>query len=85
MSNPRKFKAIPTLYDGVQFRSRLEARWYAFFKLAGLAPEYEPFDLDGWIPDIVIPSKTYDGAPLLVEVKPLEHDDERVHYKSPRI
>ena len=28
--------AIPTLYRGRQYRSRLEAKWAAFFDLAGL-------------------------------------------------
>lgn len=28
-------KAIPTTYAGVNFRSRLEARWAAFFDLCG--------------------------------------------------
>lgn len=45
------FAAIPTMYAGVQFRSRLEARWAAFFDLAGWRWEYEPFDLEGYIPD----------------------------------
>jgi hypothetical protein len=43
--------AIPTRYGGVQFRSRLEARWAAFFDLAGWRWQYEPIDLAGWIPD----------------------------------
>ena len=42
---------IPTMYDGYRFRSRLEARWAAFFDLAGWEWKYEPIDLDGWIPD----------------------------------
>lgn len=59
--------AIPTKYAGVQFRSRLEARWAAFFDLLEWKWEYEPFDLDGYIPDFVL-SFT---RPLLVEVKPI--------------
>ena len=58
---------IPTMYSGVQFRSRLEARWAAFFDGCGWAWEYEPFDLDGWIPDfILLGSKKQ----VLVECKP---------------
>lgn len=45
------YAAIPTLYNGVQFRSRLEARWAAFFDLCHWKWEYEPIDLNGWIPD----------------------------------
>jgi hypothetical protein len=44
-------KAHPTKYNGVQYRSRLEARWAAFFNLAGWKHEYEPIDLPGWSPD----------------------------------
>jgi hypothetical protein len=44
-------KAHPTLYAGTMFRSRLEARWAAFFDLKKWKWEYEPIDLDGWTPD----------------------------------
>lgn len=57
--------AIPTLYRGIQFRSRLEATWAAFFDLRSEPWEYEPLDLSGYIPDFVM----HDGK-LLVEVKP---------------
>ena len=46
--------AHPTMYKGVQFRSRLEARWAAFFVLAGWEWEYEPIDLTGWVPDFIV-------------------------------
>jgi hypothetical protein len=39
--------AIPTVYKGVQMRSRLEARWAAFFDELGWPWEYEPVDLAG--------------------------------------
>ncbi len=61
------FAAIPTMYKGVQFRSRLEARWAAFFDLARTPWLYEPLDLEGYIPDFVI---KWLGVDLLVEVKP---------------
>src|SRR4051812_23407737 len=57
---------IPTCYRGVQYRSRLEAKWAAFFDLLGWPYQYEPFDLDGWVPDFVLLGKD----PVLVEVKP---------------
>lgn len=61
------FKAIPTSYDGINFRSRLEAKWAAFFHLMGWKYEYEPIDLDGYIPDFVL---TGCKIPIYVEVKP---------------
>lgn len=62
-------KAIPTFYNNVQFRSRLEARWAAFFDLCGWKWDYEPFDLDGWAPDFKI---TSGQVVALAEVKPLD-------------
>lgn len=61
-------RPIETLYRGYRFRSRLEARWAAFFRLMGWQAHYEPFDLDGWIPDFVV-----HGAKqrVVVEVKPI--------------
>jgi hypothetical protein len=60
--------AIPTLYKGIQFRSRLEARWAAFFDRVGFKWQYEPFDLGSWSPDFLIE----DGLNgTLVEVKPI--------------
>lgn len=65
--------SIPTTGPrGVRFRSRLEARWAAFFTLLGWAWEYEPeLGLDGWIPDFAIVM----GGGLLVEVKPVTRLD----------
>ncbi len=54
------------MYRGTQFRSRLEARWAAFFDLIGWRWVYEPFDAGGYIPDFLIAGRT----PLLVEVGP---------------
>lgn len=46
-----EYASIPTRYRNTEFRSRLEARWAAFFDLAGWKWKYEPIDLNGWIPD----------------------------------
>jgi len=54
-------KTIATTYNGVRYRSRLEARWAIFFDQLGVthAYEYEGFDLhtgyylpDFWLPDM---------------------------------
>jgi hypothetical protein len=73
--------SIPTSYGGVMFRSRLEARWAAFFDMASWKWEYEPIDLDGWLPDfrVVFPcnhSECTGKHTLLVEVKPYYSLDE---------
>lgn len=70
-AEPGAWKAIPTRYGGVQFRSRLEARWAAFFDIAGWRWQYEPIDLDGWIPDFRLCGK----IPALVEVKPIDFSE----------
>lgn len=67
-------EGIPTMYAGTRFRSRLEARWACFFDLLGWRWEYEPFDLDGYIPDFLILGK----LELQVEVKPLGRVSELV-------
>jgi hypothetical protein len=58
--------AITTMFDGIEYRSRLEARWAAFFTNIGWQTTYEPFDGDGYIPDFLV----HGERPLLVEIKP---------------
>jgi len=64
-------KAIPINIEGIQFRSKLEARWYLFMRNLGWNIEYEPEieGINGWIPDfLIIGNKTK----VLVEVKPFQ-------------
>jgi len=58
---------IPTVLNVTEYRSRLEAKWAAMFDLLGWRYTYEPFDLDGYIPDFC-----FNGweTPTIVEVKP---------------
>jgi len=58
---------IPTIgIYGIQFRSRIEAKWAEMFTKLGWVWEYEPFDLKGYIPDFII---KFPHKHLLVEVK----------------
>jgi len=66
MTDATRSTGILTLFDGIEYRSRLEARWAAFFTEIGWKFTYEPFDGNGYIPDFLIHGK----SPLLVEVKP---------------
>lgn len=68
--------AITTTYNGVTYRSRLEARWAAFFWRIGWTATYEPFDGAGYIPDFLI----HGQRPLLVEIKPAVTESE---YRAP--
>lgn len=66
-------KAFPTTYRGRRYRSRLEARWAAFFDQLGWKHEYEPIDLGSWSPDFLLPDiRTF------VEIKPISEFDEAV-------
>jgi hypothetical protein len=57
-------------------RSRLEARWAAFFDLVNWEWDYEPIDLNGYIPDFILHLK----EPILAEIKPaLTLDELRQH------
>ncbi len=68
--------AIPTTYAGVEFRSRLEARWAVFFDALGLRWEYEPegYELASgkYLPDFWLPSLN-----IFAEIKPEDVDDPR--------
>ena len=69
-------KPIPTKIDGIQFRSKLEARWYLFMKRLQWRIEYEPQELpeiNGWIPDFMIIGK---DRKILVDVKPIYSTDD---------
>lgn len=76
-------EAKPTVYKGIKFRSRLEARWAAMFDQLGWTWEYEP-EIDGaYIPDFLLHG-TGDRR-VYVEVKPLEiflADPSRVSRKA---
>lgn len=74
MSIDYTIKAIPTIYNGRQYRSRLEARWAAYFDLLGWSHEYEPCDLGKWSPDFALWGRRK-HYPVLVEVKPIDRWD----------
>ena len=64
--------AHSTRYAGVNFRSRLEAKWAAFFDLAEWRWEYETPDEVGWTPDFLLI-----GAKQTVKVLNSAADDSR--------
>lgn len=65
--------SIETEYAGHLFRSRLEAKWAAFFDVHDLRWEYEPFDLNGWIPDFLLMGPEIS---IIADVKPIMHRHE---------
>jgi len=64
-------KPKPIKIDGIQFRSKLEGRWYLFMKRLGWNIIYEPDikGLNNWIPDFLIIGK---DRKILVDVKPID-------------
>jgi len=58
---------IATVFKGIEYRSRHEAKWAAFMSSIGWEYTYEPFDGDGYIPDFIV----YGDWPMFVEVKPV--------------
>jgi hypothetical protein len=66
----RNIKAIPTVYNGINMRDRLEARWADLFTQFGWRWNYEPLDFDGGIPDFVV---DYGYKPVLVDVSHIRH------------
>jgi len=73
-------KAIPINIDGIQFRSKLEGKWYLVMKKLGWNIVYEPQieGLSNWIPDFLIIGK---DRKTLVDVKPI--DTVKDWYKHP--
>lgn len=74
MTTTTKVSVIPTKYNGISFRSRLEARSAVLFDNLGLCWEYEPegFNLpeNGWyLPDFLIRKNEYIEKDLWVECK----------------
>lgn len=70
--------AKPTFYKGRKYRSRLEARWAAFFDRMTWKFEYEPVDFGSWSPDFEI---IFPTLRLAAEVKPIREFDIRVAEK----
>lgn len=65
--------AIPCQYKGINFRSLLEARWAYFFDKLGWTWQYEPFEMDGYIPDFLVNANFHDlnhSRKIVVDVKP---------------
>jgi len=64
-------QAIETEYHGYRMRSRLEARWAAFFDRCQWSWHYEPLEHGTWIPDFAI-----GWEPTFCEVKPFFRDED---------
>lgn len=70
-------KAIETIYNGIRFRSRLEARWAIFMDALGVKWEYEPEGFtDGtlcYLPDFWLPD-----LECYLEIKPTTPSEEEI-------
>lgn len=77
-------RAIPTLYDGELFRSRLEIRWKIFFESLGIESTDEPgthcLISGNYIPDLWLPE-----CEMFVEIKSHGNElspDDPIRYKE---
>ncbi len=79
MRTNQKIAAIETRYNGINFRSRLEAKWAAMFDLLKWGWTYEPTDFNGWIPDFAIhkidASGCHDEVLIVGMLGPMRRDD----------
>jgi hypothetical protein len=84
MNNSEKpKKGITTIGPkGINFRSRLEARWAEFFTELGIEWDYEPIDLDGYITDFIIRLTDDINNEILVEVKGITDFKKLIDYKD---
>ncbi len=70
-----ELKPIDTIFEGIRYRSRLEAKWKVAFNALGVEAKYEQqgFEIDGkpYLPDFYLPERC-----MWAEVKPdLETSD----------
>lgn len=68
---------MPAIYDGLQFKTKLEARWAAFFDLAKWEWRANPAHVGDWQPDFRVKfpckhSKCCGSHSLLVSVIPVD-------------
>jgi hypothetical protein len=71
-------QAIETIYNGIRYRSRNEAKWGVFFSCLGLDFEYEPEGYEitynnkkiRYTPDFLIQKQPKFDTNLYVEIKP---------------
>lgn len=80
-----EIKAIPTKYNGIEFRSRLEARWAVFFDQLNIKwfYEYEGYETpygnylpDFWLPNVKLRFGEEEKTQgILFEVKPRSHNE----------
>ncbi len=64
-----------TKISSCDYRSRLEAKWAAFFDVLEWKFQYEPVDFDGWSPDFLIMGhrKVYvEVKPVVVDIEPVD-------------
>lgn len=67
-----RIPAKPVIFDGVKYRSKLEAKWGFFFNHIGWRSSYEPITIGRWLPDFVLLGTQRPCRPVFVEVKPID-------------
>lgn len=75
MIAPNGLESLPSVYMGITFRSRVEARWSVFFQNLSLHWEYEPEGFEfspqrRYLPDFFLPGLGEGGAYFEVKGEP---------------
>lgn len=77
-------KAIPTTYNSIKYRSRLEARWAVFFDHLNFDFLYEPFTIKNndaeYLPDFWVYSGFQNQNDVIIEIKPLTPNNEYIDH-----
>ena len=77
LSNYHAIKPVETMYEGVLYRSRLEAQWAYIFDIFDYEHMYEPYCFDRWLADFSVShAKLRERGvfEVLVEVKPFKFE-----------
>lgn len=75
-SKNKKPNGIPTMYNNIMYRSRIEAKWAYIFDKLNFKQQYEYIDMDFYIPDFIISTKCNTIKNLMVEVKNEPYSEE---------
>jgi exodeoxyribonuclease V alpha subunit len=73
----KKSYGIPTMYNKILYRSRIEAKWAYIFDKLNLKHHYEYIDMNYYIPDFFITSECNTIKNLMIEVKNELYDEQK--------
>ena len=82
----KNLQPIKTTFEGITYRSKLEARWAVFFKALNFSVEHEPFTIENngltWTPDFICFGGLVNplGKSPLIEIKPVRPNQDYIKH-----